>query len=158
MITTWLKQGIHFVVSLPHGLPVYEVTDLETGSRSFKVFLTVKENLVILQYIFTSHLYQYLIYLLPFLKSIGNLKKKKLPSVYFVFIRKQHVVNAFSAIYYHVIRHTVMLSEGFSREMPSILTCHLSWTISQQLGQVHGYVTEISFNVNTNKTPFPKQL
>lgn len=123
-----------------------------------KVFLTVKENLGILQYLFTSNLYQYLIYLLLIIKKHWKLKNHRPHSL--SLFESQHIVNAFSAVHYRVIRHTVMLEEGFSREMPSILTCHLSWTISQQLGRdrVHGYVTETSFNVNTKKTPFPKQL
>lgn len=155
MITTRLKQEI-ILCSQSTPLPASI-----RGQRPWnwvKVFLTVKENFGILQNLFTSNLYQYLIYLLIIIKKHWKLKKP--PTTFFVFIRKPNIVNAFSAVHYRVIRHTVMLEEGFSREMPSILTCHLSWTISQQLGRdrVHGYVTETSFNVNTKKTPFPKQL
>lgn len=98
------------------------------------------------------------LYLLLIIKKHWKLKNHRPHSL--SLFESQHIVNAFSAVHYRVIRHTVMLEEGFSREMPSILTCHLSWTISQQLGRdrVHGYVTETSFNVNTKKTPFPKQL
>lgn len=148
MIATRLKHGII--------LRSQSTTWLASirGQRPWncvKVFLTVNENLRILQYLFISHRYQYLIYiLLIFDKHWKFLYKKKYHLyIYFVFIWKQHVVNAFSAVHYHVIRHTEMLLEGFSREMPSIFTCHLSWMISQQLGRVHGYVTETSFNVNT---------
>lgn len=148
MITTRLKHGII--------LRSQSTTWLASirGQRPWKcvkVFLTVNENLRILQYLFISHRYQYLIYiLLIFDKHWKFLYKKNYHLyIYFVFIWKQHAVNAFSAVHYHVIRHTEMLLEGFSREMPPILTCHLSWMISQQLGRVHGYVTETSFNVNT---------
>lgn len=148
MITTRLKHGII--------LRSQSTTWLASirGQRPWKcvkVFLTVNENLRILQYLFISHRYQYLIYiLLIFDKHWKFLYKKNYHLyIYFVFIWKQHAVNAFSAVHYHVIRHTEMFLEGFSREMPPILTCHLSWMISQQLGRVHGYVTETSFNVNT---------
>lgn len=150
MIATRLKHGII--------LRSQSTTWLASirGQRPWncvKVFLTVNENLRILQYLFISHRYQYLIYiLLIFDKHWKFLYKKNYHLyIYFVFIWKQHAVNAFSAVHYHVIRHTEMLLEGFSREMPPILTCHLSWMISQQLGRVHGYVTETSFNVNTKK-------
>lgn len=155
MITTRLKQEI---ILRSQSTPLPASIRGQRPWNWVKVFLTVKENLGILQNLFTSNLYQYLIYLLIIIKKHWKLKNHRPHSL--SLFESQHIVNAFSAVHYRVIRHTVMLEEGFSREMPSILTCHLSWTISQQLGRdrVHGYVTETSFNVNTKKTPFPKQL
>lgn len=80
MITTRLKHGII--------LRSQSTTWLASirGQRPWKcvkVFLTVNENLRILQYLFISHRYQYLIYiLLIFDKHWKFLYKKKLPSVY----------------------------------------------------------------------------
>lgn len=83
MITTRLKQEI-ILCSQSTPLPASI-----RGQRPWnwvKVFLTVKENLGILQYLFTSNLYQYLIYLLIIIKKHWKLKKP--PTTFFVFIRK----------------------------------------------------------------------
>lgn len=74
MITTRLKQEI-ILCSQSTPLPASI-----WGQRPWnwvKVFLTVKENLGILQNLFTSNLYQYLIYLLIIIKKHWKLKNHR---------------------------------------------------------------------------------